>query len=215
MNNPEAETAAYYQPRVWLWWILATAGGWLLGSLVTYVISIALNMAGFGAILEADPAQISQSTALLLMALSLVSLLVMGVAVGALQWLVLRWHVPGINRWAIFTGLGFALGTFAFWAFMGLGVGLTQWLLLRRDLNKTQWWLVVNAVAWPVGYLLGGTGGALLGSALGSAVVGGLIGSILIGVIIGAITGAMLLWLLRENRVLLDGLRQELEGAKP
>ena len=45
--------------------------------------------------------------------------------------------------------------------------------------------------------------------------MGGLVGSILIGTIIGAITGAVLLWLLRENRVLLDGLRQELEGAKP
>ncbi len=215
MNNPEAETTAYFQPRVWLWWILATAGGWLLGSLATYGISIVLNMAGFGALLEADPTQISQSTALLLMGVSLVSLLIMGVAVGGLQWLVLRWQVPGISRWTIFTGLGFALGTFAFWAFMGLGVGLTQWMLLRRDLNKTIWWLVVNAVAWPVGYLFGGTGGAALGAGLGSAIVGGLVGSILIGAIIGALTGMMLLWLLRENRVLLDGLRQDLEAAKP
>ncbi len=215
MTNPEVETAADYQPRVWLWWILATAGGWLLGSLATYGISIVLNMAGFGAVLEADPSQISQSTALLLMAVSLVSLVIMGVAVGALQWLVLRWHVPGITRWTVFTGLGFALGTFAFWAFMGLGVGLTQWLLLRRDLNKTQWWLIVNAIAWPLGYLLGGMGGVAMGNALGSAIVGGLIGSILIGVIIGAITGVVLLWLLRENRVLLDGLRQDLVAAKP
>jgi hypothetical protein len=215
MTNPEVETTAAYQPRLWLWWILATAGGWLLGSLVTYLFSIVLNMAGFGAELEADPSQISQSTALLLMALSLVSLLVMGLAVGALQWLVLRWHLPGISRWAIFTGLGFALGTFAFWVFMGLGVGLTQWLLLRRDLNKTHWWLAVNAIAWPAGYLLGGTGGAALGSALGSGIVGGLIGSVLIGAIIGALTGGVLVWLLRENRVLLDSLRQDLEVAKP
>ncbi len=215
MNNPQVETSAYFQPRVWVWWILATAGGWLLGSLATYVISIALNMAGFGAILEADPTQISQSTALLLMGVSLVSLLVMGVAVGVLQWLVLRWQIPETNRWTIFTGLGFALGTFAFWAFMGLGVGLTQWMLLRRDLNKTLWWLVVNAIAWPLGYLFGGMGGAALGTALGSAVVGGLIGAIFIGVIIGALTGAMLLWLLRENRVLLAGLQQDLEAVKP
>lgn len=215
MNNREAETAVFLQPRVWLWWILATAGGWLLGSLVTYALSIALNMAGFGALLEADPTQISQSTALLLMGVSLVSLLVMGAAVGALQWLVLRWQVPGMNRWTIFTGLGFALGTFAFWVFMGLGVGLTQWMLLRRDLNKTLWWLVVNAIAWPLGYLFGGTGGAALGTAMGSAVVGGLIGAIFIGVIIGALTGAMLLWLLRENRVLLAGLQQDLEAVKP
>lgn len=214
MNN-EVETVAYFQPREWLWWILATAGGWLLGSLAAYAISIALSMAGLGAALEADPTQISQSTALLLMALSLVSLLIVGAAVGALQWLFLRRHLPTINRWAIFTGLGFALGSFVFLPFMGAGVGLTQWLLLRRDLNKTGWWPVVNAIAWPLGYMLGGAGGAAVGTALGSAVLGGLVGSILIGTLIGAITGAVLLWLLRENRVLLDGLRQELGEARP
>jgi hypothetical protein len=123
MNNPEVESAAVFQPRVWMWWILATAGGWLLGSLVTYGLSIVLNMAGFGAIMEADPSQVSQSTVLLLMGVSLVSLLVVGAAVGALQWLVLRWQVPRIQRWTLFTGLGFALGTFAFWVLMGLGVG--------------------------------------------------------------------------------------------
>jgi hypothetical protein len=214
MNN-EVETVANHQPREWLWWTLATAGGWLLGSLVTYAISIGLNMTEFGAALEADPTQISQSTALLLMALSLVSLLIVGVIIGALQWLVLRRHVPGLQRWAIFTGLGFALGAFAFWALIGVGVGVTQWLLLRRDLNKTVWWLVVNAVAWPLGYVLGGVGGSALGTALGSVVLGGLVGSILIGVVIGAITGGVLLWLLRENRTLLDGLREEAAQAKP
>jgi hypothetical protein len=213
--NIEVETVANYQPREWLWWTLATAGGWLLGSSVTYAISIVLNMTGFGAALEADPTQISQSTALLLMALSLVSLLIVGVIIGALQWLVLRRHVPGIQRWAIFTGLGFALGAFAFWALIGVGVGVLQWLQLRRDLNKTMWWLVVNAIAWPLGYVLGGVGGTALGVALGSEFLGGLVGSILIGTLIGAITGAVLLWLLRENRTLLDGLREEAAQAKP
>jgi len=214
MNN-EVETGANHPLREWLWWTLATAGGWVLGSLVTYAISIGVNMTNFGAALQADPAQISQTTALLLMALSLVSLLIVGVIIGALQWLVLRRHVPGIQRWAIFTGLGFALGAFAFWALIGVGVGVLQWLLLRRDLNKTMWWLVVNAVAWPLGYVLGGVGGTALGVALGSEFLGGLVGSILIGTLIGAITGAVLWWLLRENRVLLDGLRQEVEAAKP
>jgi len=214
MNN-EVETGANHQLREWLGWTLATAGGWVLGSLVTYAISIGLNMTNFGVALEADPTQISQTTALLLMALSLVSLLIVGVIIGALQWLVLRRHVPGIQRWAIFTGLGFALGAFAFWALIGVGVGVLQWLLLRRDLNKTMWWLVVNAVAWPLGYVLGGVGGTALGVALGSEFLGGLVGSILIGTLIGAITGAVLWWLLRENRVLLDGLRQEVEAAKP
>ena len=43
---------------------------------------------------------------------------------------------------------------------MGLGVGLAQWLLLRRELSKTGWWPVINAVAWPLAYMFGGSLGA-------------------------------------------------------
>ncbi len=215
MNNTEVETVAYNQPREWLWWTLATAGGWLLGSLGNFAASILLNATGLGATLNTDLSQIDQSTMLLLMGVSLVMLLIIGLAVGALQWLVLRQHVPGSSRWALFTGLGFALGSFAFLAFMGVGVGVTQWLLLRRELNRTGWWPVMNAVAWPLGYMFGGSLGATVGTAIGSPLLGGLLGAALTGAIIGAITGAVLLWLLRVNRALLDGLRAEAAQAKP
>ncbi len=214
MNNIEGETVAYNQPREWLWWTLATAGGWLLGSLGNFALSIVLSMTGFSAALNADPTKIDQSTMLLYMGVSLVMLLIIGLAVGALQWLILRRHIPGINRWALFTGLGFALGSFIFLAFMGLGVGVTQWLLLRRDINKTGWWPVMNAVAWPLGYMVGGSIGAALGSAINSPLLGGLFGAALTGVVIGAVTGAVLLWMLRENRALLDGLRKDLEATQ-
>ena len=214
MNNTEVEPMAYNQPREWLWWTLATAGGWLLGSLGNFAVSIVLSMTGLNAALNVDPAQIDQSTMLIFMVVSLVMLLIVGLAVGALQWLILRRHIPGVNRWAIFTALGFALGSFVFLAFMGLGVGVTQWLLLRRDLNKTGWWPVMNAVAWPLGYIAGGSLGAALGSAVNSPVLGGLTGAALTGVIIGAVTGAVLLWMLRENRALLDGLRKDLETVQ-
>jgi hypothetical protein len=214
MNNNVVETVAYNQPREWLWWTLATAGGWLLGSLGNFAVTIALSMAGLGATLNADPAQIDQSTMLFFMVLSLVMLLIVGLAVGALQWLVLRRHIAGISRWAIFTGLGFALGSFIFLYFMGAGVGVMQWLLLRRDLNKTGWWSVMNAVAWPLGYMFGGALGVTLGSAINAPIIGSLFGAALTGAIIGAVTGAVLLWLLRENRTLIDGLREEAAQAK-
>jgi len=35
-----------------------------------------------------------------------------------------------------------------------------------------------------------------------------------IGAVVGAITGAVLLWMLRENRALLDGMREEAQQAK-
>jgi hypothetical protein len=213
MKELEAPAAAFNQPREWLRWTAATAGGWVLGSAISYVLSLLFSLTGLSAALDANPADLPQETMLLLMGVSVLMLLIIGVSVGALQWLVLRRHVPGLQRWAIFTGLGFALGAFIFLAFMGLGVGLLQWLLLRRDLNKTGWWPVMSAVAWPLGYMLGGGLGVTVGQALGSPLVLNLLGGLLTGAIIGAVTGAVLLWLLRENRALLDGLRAEAEQA--
>jgi hypothetical protein len=210
MNETESPTMVYNQPREWLLWTVATAGGWVIGSLLNMLLTVGLSMTGLGDALNSDPTGASESTMLLLMGISLAMLAIVGLSVGAMQWLVLRRHVAGLQRWAVFTALGFALGTFAFWAFMGVGVGLMQWLLLRRDLNKTGWWPVLSAVAWPLGYLMGG----VMGSAMGTSLLSNLLSVGLAGVIIGAITGVALLWLLRENRVLLNGLRQEAEQAK-
>jgi hypothetical protein len=214
MNQTEAQAASFNQPREWLLWTAATIGGWLLGSLINVLLSIVLSMTGLNDVLSADPADVPQSTVLILMGVSLALLLIIGLSVGALQWLVLRRHVTGLQRWAIFSGLGFALGTFAYWPFMGLGVGLMQWLLLRRDLNKTGWWPVINAVAWPLGYMFGSLG-MTVGLSISSPLLGNLLSAVLTGAIIGAITGPVLLWLLRENRALLAGLREEAEQTQP
>jgi hypothetical protein len=214
MNESEATTTSYNQPREWLLWTVATTGGWLLGAVFNLLLSIVLSMTGLGNAFNADPAEVPQSMILLLMGVSLGLLFVMGVSIGALQWLVLRRHLPSLQRWAIFTGLGFALGTFAFLAFMGLGAGLLQWLLLRRDLNKTGWWPVMSAVAWPVAYMLGGGLGVTVGIAIGSPLLGNLLSAALTGIIVGALTGAVLLWILRENAVLLEGLRQDREAEQ-
>jgi hypothetical protein len=214
MTNNSSTSSDFNQPLYWLKWVLATAGGWLVGSMANVVVVNLLGAGGLGEALAADPSQVPQSTALLLAGLSVVLLLIVGLAIGALQWLVLRQQIPQLSRWALFTGLGFALGTFAMLTFMGLGVGVAQWLLLRRDLNKTGWWPVMSVVAWPLGYMFGGSLGVALGNAMGAPFIGGMVGSLLIGAIVGAITGAVLLWMLRENRVLLDGLRQEAEKAK-
>jgi hypothetical protein len=214
MNENEATTLSYNQPREWLLWTAATTGGWLLGSAITLLLSMLLSVTGLGAALDADPATVSQEMMLLMMGVSVVMLLLIGASVGALQWLVIRRHVMGLQRWAIFTGLGFALGSFVFLAFMGLGVGLIQWLLLRRDLNRTAWWPAMNAVAWPLGYIFGGSLGINIGQAVGSPLLANLLSAVLTGAIIGAITGAVLLWLLRENAALLEGLRQEREAEQ-
>jgi hypothetical protein len=214
MKEIEAKAASFNQPREWLLWVGATLGGWLMGSAISYLLSIILSLTGLGAALDTDPANMPQETMLLLMGVSLVMLLIIGVSVGALQSLVLRRHVAGVQRWAVFTGLGFALGSFVFLAFMGLGVGLLQWLLLRRELNKTGWWPVMSAVAWPLGYMVGGSLGLAVGQAFNSALIANLAGAALTGAVIGAVTGAVLLWLLRENAELLESLRLEREAEQ-
>jgi hypothetical protein len=212
MKEIEAKAVSFNQPREWLLWTAATTGGWLLGSVLTILLSIVLGMIGLSAAASADPASLSQSDALILMGVTLAMLFLIGLSVGGMQWLVLRRHMWGLQRWAIFTGLGFALGYFAFPPFMGVGVGLMQWLLLRRELNKTGWWPVMNAVAWPLGYMAGGGLGMTLGQAVGSPLLGNLLSAALSGAIIGVITGVVLLWLLRENAALLASLRQEHEA---
>jgi len=215
MTDNASTFSTFNQPLYWAKWVLATAGGWFIGSLANVVVINLLGASGLGdALNTTSPDQVPQSTALLLAGVSLVLLLIVGFAVGALQWLVLREQIPQVSRWAIFTGLGFALGTFAFLAFMGLGVGVAQWLLLRRDLNKTGWWPVMSAVAWPLAYMFGGSLGAIMGQALNVSFIGGMAGSALIGAIVGAITGAVLLWMLRENRALLDDLAKQRAEAK-
>ena len=209
MSDNTSTASTFNQPLYWAKWVLATAGGWLLGSLANVVVINLVGATGLGQALEAGPDQVPQSTALLLAGVSLVLLLIVGFAIGFFQWVVLRKQVPQIRQWALFTALGFALGSFAMLTFMGLGVGLAQWLLLRRELNKTGWWPVMNAVAWPLAYMFGGSLGAYIGQVLNTPFIGGVLGSALIGAIVGAITGAVLLWMLRENRTLLDDLEKQ------
>ena len=217
MNTTETTTLSYNQPREWLLWTLAMIGGWLLGAMFNILASILLSATGLSDALRSDPSTPPpQDAVLMVMGISLVLLAVIGLGIGLLQEMVLRRLVPGLQRWALFTAAGFAVGAFLTqWApyFLGLGVGITQWLLLRRDLNRTGWWPVMNVLAWPLGSLFGGGLGVTIGDALGSPLVGNLLGFALTGAIIGALTGAVLMWMLRQNAVLLEGLRQERAAA--
>jgi hypothetical protein len=221
MTNNTSTANTFNQPLYWAKWVLVTTLGWLAWPLVDAMLSIVLNMLGMGTIFNADPEQLPQSLALLRLVLPLLSLALVGAAIGGLQWLVLREQIPDLKTWTLFTALGFVLGVFvgaAFGgfgtAFLGLAVGLVQWLVLRRSLNKTGWWPVMNVVSWPLAYFVGGWIGLSIGQAVNNVLIGTLLSFALIGAIIGVVTGAVLLWMLRENRVLLDGLREEAEQAK-
>jgi hypothetical protein len=187
-------------PQYWLLWVLSNVTSWLVWALLNFGLLAVISVVN-------PPSDLG-------LLISVAFLLAVGAVLGGTQWLLLRQEVPLTTRWIIFTALGFALGAFFDVTFAGLGVGLAQWLLLRNVLNKAGWWPVINAVAWLIGYLIGNVLGAAVNQFTNSITLAAVAIWGVSGAIFGALTGAMLLWLLRENRLLLDGLRAEAKQAK-
>jgi hypothetical protein len=137
--------------------------------------------------------------------------LIIGVAIGIAQWLVLRRRIASVGWWWFITSLGFGVGKAAgeaivqgmpavighalTGAVIGLSVGIAQWLVLRRHVHATEWWLAATIVAWGVGWsLISMVEDAAGLSTLMIYLVGG-IGAALAG----TITGITLVWLSRPR----------------
>ena len=197
--NVNALPSTGFNPSRWLFlWVAATAGGWIIGYVINTII---VNVFG----IDAEMATQGDRPELLLA--SILALLSIGLAVGVLQWLVLRGVLsaqqsPPVSLWIPATALGFSVGIWFGLAVMGLGVGLAQWWIVRRTFARSSAWLAVSTISWPLGYVLGGTGGGALLPIVGSQLIAGLIGFVLTGLIIGALTGGGLLWLLRDQTAL-------------
>jgi hypothetical protein len=122
---------------------------------------------------------ITEDYLLMFVSLPLVSLLT-----GVVQYGLLRRYLPRMGWWVPATiggwllgyapilgwdtlgaYLGAAAGIHGSWAIdlavvvMGLSIGVGQWLLLRRRLPRAGWWIIANGVGW--GLLSPITGGTL------------------------------------------------------
>jgi hypothetical protein len=192
MNDTPSTPANFNQPRYWLWWVAATVGGWIIGYVINSVIIAAFNFTE-EMVMQGDRPE--------LILASILALVSMGLAVGWLQWLVLRRQVASSTLWVPATTLGFAVGIWFGLAFMGLGTGLAQWWVVRKTFSKGAWWPTISAVIWPLGYLAGGSVGGALLPVVSSQLLAGGIGILVTGLIVGAVTGAVLLWMLRERRL--------------
>ena len=196
MTDTALTPTGFNQPRYWLWWTAATIGGWIVGYLINAVIISVFN-------LNADVAQGDHPELVLA---SILALGALGLSVGVAQWLMLRCVLatqsPSIALWIPATTLGFALGIWFGLAFMGLGTGVAQWWVIRKTFSKSSWWPTLSTLIWPLGYVAGGSVSSALLSVVGSQLLAGLIGIVVTGLIIGAVTGAVLLWMLRERRLL-------------
>jgi hypothetical protein len=151
-----------------------------------------------------------------------------GAVLGLAQGLALHRYLPTLSQraWVVVTALGamaayllamiaVALGDFAQrhmvllvvgGVVLGIGfllsIGLPQWLVLRRHLPKAGWWMLANAVAWPLGVALPFILLALVPDASPFWVwaVAGIASGVLMGLIVGAITGVVLVRLWRTVR---------------
>lgn len=111
-----------------------------------------------------------------------VGLVASGVALGILQWLVLKQRIRNDWQWIVTTAIGWALG-WGFFLFavpsqldfvsgltVGLATGIAQWSILRREVHWAGWWLAISPLAWTAGLDL--LSGGLLAGALPGAISG-------------------------------------------
>jgi hypothetical protein len=95
-----------------------------------------------------------------------VSLVARGIAIGTLQWLVLKHRIPRAWRWIPASAVGWTIGgllglfvlpgelDFLSATLLGAATGIAQWLILRREVFWAGWWPVISAVAWATGLIL-------------------------------------------------------------
>ena len=114
-----------------------------------------------------------------------------GVSIGLMQWFALRGYRT-VGIWFIFASmLGWILylvgGPQVGWIVAGVSVGLMQYLGLAQW-KGAPWWIVGNALAWPVAGAVGyGAGLSLLGANVMLAWIVG-------WGIVGLVGAALLLW---------------------
>jgi multidrug transporter EmrE-like cation transporter len=117
---------------------------------------------------------------------SALSGLIVGLVVGAAQWLVLRKAIPISYWWILFSGVGVAfglsIGMLMFGtsfesselmlrgAIIGFCLGIVQWLLLKQHVRFAGAWIIAISISWPLGLLT--TKGAGIDLSIGWAVFG-------------------------------------------
>lgn len=127
------------------------------------------------------------------------SMVVIGIGIGVLQFFVLQYKIQQAWRWIVATLLGWTIGATLIWMFVqdgddffagliiGLSLGVAQWIILRQEVQWPAWWIVISIVGWTTG-------------------IGLLPGIFLTGVLAGAITGIAIELLLRFPKPILEAI---------
>jgi hypothetical protein len=130
-----------------------------------------------------------------------------GMAVGFMQWLVLRRHLPGTGWWIPTNSAGLCcllimgpidapLVAAGIVALCGALTGILQWLVLRGKVSRAGWLILAIAASWGLLCLLimnlpsSNLGGDLMAMLLMTTAVA----------MLGVVTGGVMVWLLRQRK---------------
>lgn len=199
--------------HLWLLWVGATALGELLGFIAPAIAGSTAAAVGLSDLERLPPLVLAG--------------MIEGATFSWVQWLVLRRYLPQLSGriWigatAVAAGFAWALGLLPSsisnfeaipTAVLILGaivlgsaflvlIGGAQWLALRHVTARAGWWILANAIGWPLGVVVSIFGIGLIpdDASVGLMIVMGVVSAVMMGVIVGAITGGFLVWLLRDR----------------
>ena len=138
--------------------------------------------------------------------------IILGLAGGFMQWLVLRRRIAGTGWWVPASTLGFPVALvmaegamrlvgipspILLGVLFGILSGILPWLVLRRQVARAGWWVLAHLL----GSLVGGALGIFTfyaASAIGYYQFDWAAAGAMFGAGLGAITGITLVWLLRQ-----------------
>ena len=216
----------------WLWWVLASTVGWLIGPNLGVTLS-RLDVSAVPARMGAGPA-FDESVYMVIMYAGMLNVALLGGAVLALlQWLMLRRQLKRAGWWVVATGGGWVIGGIivgvpgSYLVFSGIDASLNAttalnlfvslFLLLARFqvfhgavLGVCQWLVVRGQVARAGWWVAGSTAAWAAGAAMPWIWVPnpiGLLNEVLGGIAYGAVSGIVLVWLLRRRADGGDGAR--------
>jgi hypothetical protein len=204
---------------LWWRWTLATTAGELLSfaapatvaPVATWAMTEMLGTVPEGAML----------------AVAVAAGMVEGAVLGFAQSLVLRRYIQSMTwrEWVLVTalaaGVAYILGMtpsmlddstamspivfIGIWIILGAllvcSIGFAQWLVLRRYVRKAGWWVLANALAWPLGLAIPFVSLTTIpdSSPVAVWVLVGIVSGVLMGAVVGAITGIVIVGLLRHQ----------------
>ena len=209
--------------RLWLQWVLASilgfaVGGALGNTVANWIPPMTCTQSSSDSLVDR-----LTNFACILPSLDLAFIvIILGMAGGFMQWLVLRRQIPRAEWWVLASTLGFALAPIAAIAgvmaisqiisleenllmapillgvLFGVLSAIMPWLVLRRQLPRAGWWVPAQTLGSLVG-------GAMAIVAFHSVSLIGFYefvwaaGGAMFGAGLGSITGIALVWLLNKS----------------